>query len=255
MLVKRPLILVALSVAAVSAVHSQSLNGGEPGAQAPAPLFAGAAPDNPAGKQPPGSASDLLASLGGARRPANAAPSAQPWTLDLPTQAAASPDGRTNSAEAPIDLSALRYFAGENNLARVAAEIRLIRAKHPDWEPPPDLLSDSKGAELEGPMWDLFAKHDYEGVRRAMAQLQQSNPDYQPTSDLLGKLTLAEAEERLTQASDASQWGEVIETAAGAKMLMTCAYLDAMWRTAEALVRTDDEGRAIEAYRYILANC
>ncbi len=88
-----------------------------------------------------------------------------------------------------------------------------------------------------------------------MAQLQQSHPDYQPSTDLLGKLTLAEAEERLTRASDASQWGEVIETAAGAKMLMTCAYLDAMWRTAEALVRTDDEGRALEAYRYILANC
>ncbi len=141
MLVKRPLILAALSIAAVSAVHSQNLNGGEPAAQAPASLFTDAAPDNPANKQPANAVSDLLASLNGAsgaRRPATPAPSLQPWTLDLPTPAAASPDGRPSGGEASIDLSALRYFAGENNLSRVAAEIRLIRAKRPDWEPPAD---------------------------------------------------------------------------------------------------------------------
>ena len=163
--------------------------------------------------------------------------------------------GRLRARTDGIDLSALRYFAGQNDLSRVAAEIRLIRSKHPDWQPPDDLFSGSKGSELEAPLWKLFAERDYAGVRAGIAQIQQNTPDWRPSADLLGKLTLAEASENLVKASDDGQWGTVIEIAAANKMLLTCAYVDALWRTAEALVRTDDEPRAVEAYRYILTTC
>jgi len=258
MLVNRPLVLLALTVFAASTVHSQSANPGDSASPGPAPLFtdpsSASAPQSKSGAP---TLSDVMAAIGGDsanRHPAGQSSGVQPFALNVPAPNASAGAGGP-AGQAPIDLTALRYFASQNNLTRVAAEIRVIRAKHPDWEPPEDLLSDTKGTEQEGPLWDLFGKQDYQGVRDGIAKIQESAPDWQPSSDLLGKLTLAEANEKLVQASNDSDWGAVIDIAANNKMLLTCAYVDAMWRTAEALVRSDSEPRAIEAYRYILANC
>ena len=149
----------------------------------------------------------------------------------------------------------MRYFAGQGDLARVAAEIKRLREKHPGWEPPQDLFAQSGNSEFEKPLWDLFAQHDYDGVRAGIAAIQDKNPGWQPSSDLTDKLAFAEANDKLVKASDAQQWGDVIDIAAANKMLLTCADVDAIWRTAEALAHTDDEPRALEAYRYILTSC
>ena len=260
MFVNRPIVLTAVMVVAVSAVHSQNLNSSEAGGQQHAPLFADA-PEGDLGEQQSPSASKLQSVLaevdrsGGPQRPIAQSGGVQPWALALPKPPAAAPDGDPSNRDNAIDLGALRYFASQNDLARVAAEIRSIRSKHPDWQPPEDLFSESKGGEQEKPLWDLFGKHDYEGVHAAIAQIQQATPDWQPSADLLGKLTVAEANQKLVEASDNGQWDTVIEIAASNKMLLTCAYVDTLWRTAEALARNDDEPRALEAYRYILANC
>lgn len=256
--VNRPLLLIALTVLATSAVHSQGVSSDE-SERRPAALFDDEYQGDRA-RQPA-----LVAKLtdGTAVTDGNGVPHSvaaqpggvQPWTLYLPRTTAVSSGGAQVSPNDAADISALRYFASQNNLERVTAEIRLIRAKHPDWDPPSDLLSDSKGGDLEIPLWTAFAKQDFEGVRAGIAQIQQNNPDWQPSSDLLGKLTLAEASEKLVHASQDGQWGSVIDIAANNKMLLTCAYIDALWRTAEALARSDDAPRAEEAYRYILANC
>ena len=182
---------------------------------------------------------------------------AAPWELSAPKPApdAADGDPASKSREGEIDLTALRYFAGQGDLARVAAEIRRLREKHPGWEPPQDLFGQSGNSEFEKPLWDLFAQHDYDGVRAGVEAIQDKNPGWQPSSDLMGKLALAEANDKLVKASDAQQWGDVIDIAAANKMLLTCGDVDAIWRTAEALAHTDDEPRALEAYRYILASC
>jgi tetratricopeptide (TPR) repeat protein len=257
--VKRPLILTAVLVVVASAVHSQSVNPGGAAMQQPAPLFANA-PDANSSQAPaqPATLPNALADADPAVAPRRAvAPSdgTQPWAFTLPKPPSAAPDDDPAKQANEIDLSALRYFASQNDLTRVTAEIRLLRAKHPGWEPPQDLFSATKSSESEQPLWDLFAKHDYEGVRAAMADLQQNTPDWQPSTDLLSKLTLAEANEKLVAASDAQEWGSVIDIAAANKTLLTCNYVDALWRTAEALVHTDDEARAAEAYRYILTSC
>jgi tetratricopeptide (TPR) repeat protein len=182
---------------------------------------------------------------------------AAPWELSSPKPPAAASDGdpASKSGEGEIDLTALRYFAGQGDLARVAAEIRRLREKHPGWEPPQDLFAQSTNIEFEKPLWDLFAQHDYAGVRAGIEAIQDKNPGWQPSADLMGKLGLAEANDKLVKASDAQQWGDVIDIAAANKMLLTCGDVDAIWRTAEALARTDDEMRAVEAYRYILTTC
>ena len=252
MSVNRPVILTALMIAAATAVHSQSLNPAEGGGQPPAALFAAvSAAPAPAALNVTAESSPLAPSSS----PIAPSGAPQPWTFSPPKPPAADATGAPAGPSDGIDLSALRYFASQNDLSRVAAEIRLIRSKHPDWQPPDDLFGGSQGSALEAPLWKLFAQHDYAGVRAGIAQIQQNTPDWRPSADLLGKLTLAEASDNLVKASDDAQWGTVIEIAAANKMLLTCAYVDALWRTAEALVRTDDEPRAVEAYRYILTTC
>jgi tetratricopeptide (TPR) repeat protein len=248
MSVNRPVILTALMIAAATAVHSQSLNPTEGGGQSPASLF-------PAVSAAPAPAPLNVTAESGPLAPSPSPTAPQPWAFSLPKPPAADANAAPAGPNDGIDLSALRYFASQNDLSRVAAEIRLIRSKHPDWQPPDDLFTGSQGSALEAPLWKLFAQHDYAGVRTGVAQIQQSTPDWRPSTDLLGKLTLAEAADNLVRASDDAQWGAVIEIAAANKMLLTCAYVDALWRTAEALVRTDDEPRAVAAYRYILTTC
>lgn len=168
----------------------------------------------------------------------------KPTTVPTPATAAAEPN-----------LSALRFYASQNDLARVAAEIRLLRARYPGWEPPTDLFSDDRPGESEQPLWDLFAKHDLRGVKDAIAERQKQTPGWKPSNDLAEKLALALAYDTMVQASDAKQYGTVLDIAAASRGLLTCGNVDAVWRSAEALALTGDEPHAVDAYRYVLTNC
>jgi hypothetical protein len=259
MLLKRSLVLAALLAAVASAAHSQSVDADAAASQRPAPLFVGAPADGLAPSAKVAQSAANLADPGGpkANAPrAAASAAAEPWAFSPPKPPGGGPDDDPATKKGGgIDLSALRYFAAQGDLARVAAEIRLLKEKHPDWEPPQDLFAQSTNVEFEKPLWDLFAQHDYAGVRAGVEAIQDKNPGWQPSSDLMGKLALAEANDQLVKASDAQQWGDVLDIAAANKMLLTCGDVDAIWRTAEALARTDDEARAVEAYRYILTTC
>jgi cellulose synthase operon protein C len=252
MFVKPPLLLSVALVVAASAVHSQSVNpvvSFEPRSASLAPIAPAGpttptAPNTETGRNQASERSSIAETM-----------SSQPWGLALPKLPGGESIADPDKLSSQVDLSALRYFAGQNDLARVAAEIRLLRAKYPGWEPPEDLFIEVNNGESEKPLWELFAKHDLVGLKAAIEETRQSKPGWQPSTDLANKLVLAEAHDDLVAASDASQWGAVIDIAAANKMLMTCNDIDALWRTAEALVRTDDEPRALEAYRYILATC
>ena len=137
----------------------------------------------------------------------------------------------------------------------MSAEIRLIRSKHPDWEPPENLFSEVGSGIDEQPLWDLLGRRDFAALRSKMEEVRREKPEWQPTSDLATKIVLAEAHETLTEASDAHRWSDVIGAASTTPTLLTCDDVDALWRTAEALVRTGDEARAVAAYRYVLTTC
>lgn len=185
---------------------------------------------------------------------ARSAPPASPWQLARPKPTAGVPASE-DAAPDGIDLSALRYYAAQNDLARVSAEIRQIRVRHPDWQPPDDLFSDAGGSADEQPLWDLFAKGDFASVRDGIAHIQKDKPDWQPSLDLRSKLAEAEARQDWVTASDAKRWDDVLALAAKNTALLTCANTDLLWRTAEALAATGDEPRAMDAYTYILATC
>lgn len=246
MFLKRSVVLIFGIAVATTAVRSQTGQASQP-KQDPSPLFLSNSIERPG---------DLTVSRPTPALSRNGSVRPAPFALDLPKPHSTAPTAASDTERpAPVDLSALRYFAAQNDLGRVSAEIRLLRAKNPDWEPPEDLFSGVQGGPEEQPLWDLFGKHDLAGIRAKMDEIRQAKPDWQPSSDLRDKLTLAQAHDDLVAASDSSNWAHVVEIASGNKMLLTCGDLDALWRTAEALVRTGEQRQGRDAYHYTLLTC
>ena len=176
------------------------------------------------------------------------------------TQTAQAPGPRATqpaSADMPeVDLSALRYFAARGDTQRLQAEIARLRALYPNWTPPADPLAiPENGDPRLDAMWQLYTDGRYAEVRKAIADRQQAEPGWQPPDNLTGMLSLAEARQRLVNASDLKQYTTVVDTAANNPSLLTCGEVDVLWRVADAFANTDRMGRARDAYLYILNNC
>ena len=170
-----------------------------------------------------------------------------------PGAAEANPD----DAPAPVvDESALRYFAREGDTRRLEAEIARLRALYPQWLPPSDPLAVPVNVDerLEA-IWQLYSQGRLGEARQAIAQRQSDEAGWQPPTDLLDRLALAEARERLVNASNIKQYETVIRLGSENPQLLTCSEVDVLWRVAEAFASTDRQNRALDAYRYILSNC
>ena len=144
-------------------------------------------------------------------------------------------------------------------MRRVQAEIARLKALYPHWTPPGDLSTLASGAPTRDPglerLWALFGEGKITELRAAIAERQASDPQWKAPSDLLAALDGAEARRRLVNASDIGQWRTVLSIATENPSLLTCADVDALWRVAEAFVRTEQRDRARDAYAYILMNC
>ncbi|KQO83706.1 tetratricopeptide repeat protein [Rhizobium sp. Leaf262] len=171
-----------------------------------------------------------------------------------PTQPATTPPAPTQPAA--VDESALRYFAAQGDTARLQAEIARLKVLYPNWTPPADPLAvpEQGDPQLET-MWQLYANGRYAEVRKAIADRQVEDANWQPPANLTDMLKLAEARQRLVNSSDLKQYNAVVETAAANPELLTCSEVDALWRLAEAFVRIDKPERARDAYNYVLSNC
>lgn len=173
-----------------------------------------------------------------------------------PAPAAAPPTARSATSGPHVDESALRYFARQGDQRRLDAEIARLKSLYPDWAPPadpsaPEIFVDP---DLEA-FWQLFSEGRYAEVRSGIAERRAREPDWTPPSALIELLDQADARIRLTNASNAKQWKTVIDTAAATPSLLTCNYVDVLWRVAEAFANTERVPRARDAYVYILANC
>ncbi|MGV1940797.1 cellulose synthase [Agrobacterium sp. 22-211-1] len=175
----------------------------------------------------------------------------------LTAQAPASRAAQPASADMPeVDLSALRYFAARGDTQRLQAEIARLRTLYPNWTPPADPLAIPENGDPKlDAMWQLYTDGRYAEVRKAIADRQQAEPGWQPPDNLTGMLSLAEARQRLVNASDLKQYATVVDAAANNPGLLTCSEVDVLWRVADAFANTDRMGRARDAYLYILNNC
>jgi tetratricopeptide (TPR) repeat protein len=155
-----------------------------------------------------------------------------------------------------VDETALRYFAARGDTARLEAEIARLRALYPNWTPPENPLEvPPQGDPQLDEMWRLYSEGKVAEVRKAISDRQSREPDWQVPADLLERLALAEARERLINASDIKQYDTVIRVASANPAMLTCGDVDVLWRVAEAFAQTDRRQRAVDAYLYILRNC
>lgn len=169
------------------------------------------------------------------------------------------PQSEASAAATPaplVDESALRYFARQGDTRRLEIEIARLRALYPQWLPPTDPLAVPVNVDerLEA-IWQLYSQGRLGEARQAIAQRQGDEAGWQPPADLLDRLALAEARERLVNASNIKQYETVIRVGSENPQLLTCSEVDVLWRVAEAFASTERQDRALDAYRYILTNC
>ena len=165
--------------------------------------------------------------------------------------AAAAP---VTAAPVRVDESALRYYARNNELDRVEAEIRRLQALHPGWSPPANLFA-GEDPYNEQALWDIFATDDLDALDRAIAARQAEQPGWQPSPDLAGKIAEKRHRQRLVNASELEQWGMVLEIATASGFVMGCGDIDVMWRVAEANGRSGASEQALAIYRRVLTEC
>jgi cellulose synthase operon protein C len=188
---------------------------------------------------------------------AQGVPVAQVQAIPSAPNQAAQPSEQAAPAPGPaVDETALRYFARQGDQRRVDAEIARLRTLYPDWEPPENLLTDDyvPDPSIER-IWELYGEGDFAGARAAIAEKQASDPEWQPTDDMLRSLQLGEAAQRMRNASDSDQFETVVSIAANMPELLVCANVDLLWRLAEAFIETSNDQRAVDAYTYVLGNC
>lgn len=161
------------------------------------------------------------------------------------------------ASETPeVDESALRYFARQGDTRRLEIEIARLRALYPQWVPPADPLAVPVNIDrrLEA-IWQLYSQGRLAEARHAIGERQADESGWQPPADLLDRLALAEARERLISASEIDQHETVVRIGSENPQLLTCGEVDVLWRVAEAFALSERETRARDAYRYILTTC
>ena len=152
MSLKSPLLTLAV-IAITATVRSQANPSPAPAGAAPATLFDAGRPTGPAPARP----------IAAQRATPDPRTPNSPFVLNAPKPVASPAASEEATRPDAIDLSALRYFASHNDLGRVSSEIRLLRAKHPDWEPPQNLFSEVASGVDEKPLWDLLSRRDFVG--------------------------------------------------------------------------------------------
>jgi tetratricopeptide (TPR) repeat protein len=170
----------------------------------------------------------------------------------MPALAAPSGGAATPAATAgEVDTSALRYWAGRNETARVEAEIRRLRALHPGWEPPLDLGRPAIDDERD--LWEMFATDRLTELDGEIDRRRASRPGWRPSPDLTEKIHRKRLRAEIVAAADRADWPAVIAAADRDPASFSSDDLDLSWRLAEAAGRTGAGARALDLYRGALA--
>lgn len=159
-------------------------------------------------------------------------------------------------ATGTVDETALRYYARIRDMEKLEAEIRRLKALHPDWQTPTDLFSRTPDSPVdERPIWDLIGDGRFAEARARVAELRGRYPGWSPSQAMLDTLAMGEDRTRLVSASDAKQWRTVVEIADRHPALISCSSVDSMWRLAEARAELGDPDAAFGLYRTIVSTC
>lgn len=158
-----------------------------------------------------------------------------------------------DAEEGGPDETALRYYAAQNQMKRVAAEIERLRRLYPYWRPPETLVEPANtSSEDEQPLWDLFGADRLDELRAAIEQRQRAEPDWRPSKDLTDKIARKELRLRLMSFWRAGNLNEMMDSVTRDGYGGDRADVDLQWTVAEAHARMKRTGEAVEIYRSLL---
>ena len=174
------------------------------------------------------------------------APARAQQELPLIPSAAASQAGNAMQAM-QVDESALYYYAQNNQHGRVEAEIRRLRALHPQWNPPHDLYQGGT-YNREQPLWDLLAAQEISAIHDEIARRTAQEPGWQPPLDLMQALDRVELRRTLIHTASVGHHGAVLEALDAYPALLDDEDLEILWIAASAYAHEGDASMAYELY-------
>ncbi len=225
------LLLVSASVVAISSAHAQFLIEAPVGVPNRAPV---AQTSREAAPPPKGPAPEVVAVP--ERRPA------QHMSIKP-----------IDAEEGGADETALRYYAAQNQMKRVAAEIERLRRLYPSWRPPETLVEPaSTSTEDEQPLWDLFGADRLTELRAAIEERKQSEPDWRPSKELTDKIARKGLRQRLMGLWREGNLDELLNSVNRDGFGGDRADVDLQWTIAEAYARMKRTDDALAIYQSLM---
>lgn len=157
-----------------------------------------------------------------------------------------------SAQERGVDETALRFYASHGQKARAEAEGKRLAALNPGWAMPEDIWTARPGQADEKPFWALFSAGDIDGLKRAIAQRQKSEPGWQPSDDLARKLRRKEMRRAVLGQAGNGQWLAVADLAGEFGKSGDLDDVELAWAVAEGFARTDRQPEAFALYGAIL---
>jgi tetratricopeptide (TPR) repeat protein len=151
-----------------------------------------------------------------------------------------------------VDETALREYARQNNVDRVAAETRRLERLNPQWKPPADLWTARPSGPDEAPLWELYEDGHLDLLKKAIAERGSNEPGWRPSDDLVEKMKEKEIRAAIVAGAAGGRWIEVAKLVDDNILAHATPDIELTWIVAEALGRTERSSEAAALYASVL---
>lgn len=150
------------------------------------------------------------------------------------------------------DETALRYYAGLNQKARVNAEAARLKRLYPHWRAPEDLYEPvpASGEDEQG-LWDLFGADKISELRTAIAERERAEPGWKPSAELSKKIESKALRLRILALWKEGRLDDVLNIVRD-EGKGDQADIELRWTIAEVNARMKKTSEAVALYREIL---
>lgn len=154
------------------------------------------------------------------------------------------------------DLRALIYYVQNQNEASIAAELKRLQTKFPNWAPPEDLttLQVQSGPDVAS-IYRMIEARNISGAKEAIAATQAGNTGWTPPDDLLRALQEAEVQIDFDAALQRRDIQSLAALAQSNPQFVSCERINNPWRISEAYAEVGDRESAIAILRDLVSRC
>ncbi|WP_124110550.1 hypothetical protein [Palleronia sp. THAF1] len=160
------------------------------------------------------------------------------------------------------ELRALRYYLEQGDQRSAQAEMRRLRALHPDWVPPASLeelkqvtSAPSGPGEDANRIWKLIEIGNFTAARGRLDHLRGVHPNWEPPTEMVRLLSLGEAQQNFDAAVSAGDAGTAINVVRKTPQILRCDRVNNAWQLAVMQRKAGDTNGALNTYRGVLGSC